>query len=71
MIAPQDLRKLTNRLAVRPTETEWRSAISRAYYAAFHVARQLMFDLHFNIPRTDDAHKYIYLRVNNCGHPQI
>src|SRR5205823_1929229 len=71
MITAQDLLQLAHRLAAGTTETEWRSPISRAYYEAFHVARQLMFDLHFNIPRTDDAHKYMYLRLNNCGHAQI
>jgi uncharacterized protein (UPF0332 family) len=39
-----------------PLEAAWRSAISRAYYAAFHVARQLFEDLGFRVPHGDQAH---------------
>ena len=28
-------------------EAHWRSAVSRAYYAAFHVARRLLIELGF------------------------
>ena len=48
-------------------ESDWRSAASRAYYAAFHVARQLLSNLRFVTPRADRAHEYLYRRLNNCG----
>ena len=54
-------------LAAATTEPEWRTAISRAYYAAFHVARQLMEDLGFRVPWADRAHAYLTMRLNNCG----
>ncbi len=44
-----------------------RSAVSRAYYAAFHVARDLLADLGFTTPRADRAHEYLYRRLNNSG----
>jgi uncharacterized protein (UPF0332 family) len=44
-----------------------RSAVSRAYYAAFHVARDLLTDLGFTTPRADRAHEYLYRRLNNGG----
>jgi uncharacterized protein (UPF0332 family) len=53
------------------TEAEWRSAISRAYYAAFHVARQLWFDCNFRVPRVEKAHAYLWLRLANAGDPNI
>jgi uncharacterized protein (UPF0332 family) len=37
-----DFFTLAQRLAVRPTEAERRTAVSRAYYAAFHLALQLI-----------------------------
>jgi hypothetical protein len=36
------------------------AAVSRGYYAAFHVARQFMEDLGFLIPRGDQAHAYLW-----------
>ncbi len=52
-------------------EAAWRSAVSRAYYAAFHVARQLLEDLGFRVPYGDQAHAYLWLRLYNCGDPQV
>jgi uncharacterized protein (UPF0332 family) len=53
------------------TEAEWRSASSRAYYAAFHVARRLLHRLGFAVPRADRAHAYLWLRLANAGHPDV
>src|SRR5436305_11388317 len=58
---------LGNRLATGTTEADWRTAVSRAYYAAFHVARQLLADLNFTVPRADRAHQYLVFRLSNCG----
>lgn len=65
-----DFLPLAARLAGGSTEAEWRSAVSRAYYAAFHVARQLLMDLGFSVPRAERAHAYLWLRLHNCGEPQ-
>jgi hypothetical protein len=50
------------------SEAEWRSATSRAYYAAFHVARLLLLDLGFRVPQADRAHGYLWLRLSNAVH---
>src|SRR5713226_2034092 len=52
-------------------ETDWRSGVSRAYYAAFHCARELLEDLGFAVPRADRAHAYLWLRLSNCGDPVV
>jgi len=52
-------------------EVDWRGAVSRAYYAAFHIARQFLDGLGFNVPRADQAHAYLWLRLSNCGHPDL
>jgi len=57
-------------LAGAATEAEWRSAVSRAYYAAFHGARELLEDLRFTVPRADRAHAYLSRRLANCGHAE-
>ena len=53
------------------TEAEWRSASSRAYYAAFHVARRFLLSLGFSVPRADRAHAYPWMRLANSGHPDV
>lgn len=62
-----DFLPLAARLAAEHTEPEWRTAVGRAYYAVFHVARQLLEDLGFRTPRADRAHAYLWMRQNNCG----
>jgi len=71
MIAALDLLDLAERWIVAPTEAEWRSAISRAYYAAFHDGRSLMRELGFQVPRGDPSHAYLWLRLSNSGEPQV
>lgn len=65
----RDYLPLAHILAGGTTEAEWRSASSRAYYAAFHVARLLLLDLRFRVPKADRAHGYLWLRLSNAGHP--
>ncbi len=67
----RDFLSVAKGLIVGQTEAAWRSGVSRAYYAAFHVARQLMEDLGFTVPRADRAHGYLWLRLSNAGDPQV
>src|ERR1700748_2025974 len=62
---------LAFRLAGGANEAEWRTATSRAYYAAFHYARDLLTGMGFTVPRADQAHQYLYHRLNNCGNPPL
>jgi len=68
---PREFLTLAQRLSLETTEAAWRSAISRAYYAVFHVARQLLEDLGFTVPRADRAHGYLWLRLANCGDARV
>ena len=52
-------------------EADWRSATSRAYYAAFHKARRLLLRGGFTVPRGEQAHAYLWLRFSNAQHPDI
>lgn len=63
----RDLLPLAARLAAGTSEADWRTAVSRAYYAAFHVARHLFADLRFVVPRADRAHQYLVFRLSNRG----
>jgi hypothetical protein len=53
----RDFLPLAARLAGGATEAEWRSAVSRAYYTGFHVARRLFVDSKFAVPPADRAHQ--------------
>jgi uncharacterized protein (UPF0332 family) len=64
MISPRDFLTVAKYLAARGTEGEWRTAVSRAYYAVFHTARNLMEDLGFVVPRADPAHSYLWKRFS-------
>lgn len=66
-----DFLPLAHQLAAASSEPEWRTAISRAYYAAFHIARQLLEELGFRVPWADRAHAYLTMRLNNCGDAQV
>lgn len=44
-----------------------RSAVSRAYYAAFHVGRDFLEQTGFTAPRADRAHAFVFLRLSNAG----
>jgi uncharacterized protein (UPF0332 family) len=58
-------------LVARGGESDGRSGASRAYYSAFHAARDLLTALRFRTPRADRAHNYLYVRLNNCGDARI
>lgn len=67
----RDFLVLARALATQATEAAWRTAVSRAYYAAFHVARQLMEDLGFTVPPDASGHRYLIYRLSNCGQAQV
>jgi uncharacterized protein (UPF0332 family) len=68
---PREFLNVADTWAMGDGEAEWRSGASRAYYAAFHVARDLLSALGFAVPRADQAHAYLWQRLNNCGHPDV
>jgi hypothetical protein len=67
----RDFLTLAQNLAITGHEAAWRSAASRAYYAAFHVAWELLEDLRFVVPRAERGHAYLWLRLSNCGDGQV
>jgi uncharacterized protein (UPF0332 family) len=68
---PRDFLDVADALCTGVNEAEWRSAVSRAYYAVFHAARLLMRVCGFAVPEADLAHAYRWLRLANCGHTDI
>jgi uncharacterized protein (UPF0332 family) len=63
--------ELADELSTGSRQADWRTAISRAYYAAFHKARTLLRQSGFRVPAADKAHAYLWLRLSNSGHPDV
>src|SRR5207249_3553965 len=68
---PRDILDVADALITGLTEAEWRAAVSRAYYAAFHTARRLLQQCGFLVPHADQAHAYLWLRLANSGHADV
>ena len=68
---PRKFLDLANRLAVGDDEEDWRSAVSRAYYAAFHVGRELLTAGGFAAPDGPQGHAYVWLRLANSGNRAV
>ena len=71
MILDSDLLHLAEKMSLGTTESEWRCAVSRAYYAAFHHARDLLQALGFAAPRGELAHAFLWRRLEGCGDPAL
>ena len=68
---PKDFLRVANGLAKSDEAAELRSAVSRAYYAAFHVARKLLVDMGFQISKGPRAHGDVCKYLGNAGNPSV
>jgi len=68
---PLDMLRVVDELIGGAEEAFWRSAISRIYYAAFHVARGLLLSCGFAVPLDQRAHAYLWRRLSHSGHPDV
>ena len=68
---PKDFLRVANNLAKSDEAAELRSAVSRAYYAAFHVARKLLVDMGFEISKGSGAHGDVCKYLGNAGNPTV
>ena len=71
MIRACDLLTLAEALSCGTSESEWRCAVGRAYYAAFHQARDLLQSLGFEIPRAELVHAFLWRRLQSCGSSSV
>jgi hypothetical protein len=68
---PRDFLEQAEELIEGSREVDWRSAISRAYYAAFLVARDLFSRIGFVVPGDQGSHAYLWMRLNNSGRDEV
>jgi uncharacterized protein (UPF0332 family) len=68
---PRDFLLVAEDLLEASREADWRTAISRAYYAAYLVAVALFRDASFEVPPDTKGHNHVYVRLNNCGRAEV
>ena len=66
----RDFYKLASTLVSEPKSAELRTAISRAYYAIFHLAAQFLKTLGFELPK-NNVHVAVQHKLHNCGDLEI
>lgn len=59
------------RLSGGATEADWRSAVSRAYYGAFHLACRFVESCGVRLPKTADAHDKLQWCLYHSGNSQL
>ncbi|MEO8498262.1 MAG: HEPN domain-containing protein [Planctomycetota bacterium] len=66
-----DFLSLAGKLAASTNagEATYRSAVSRAYYGAFHLANSLLTELGHSAPRTANVHVFVQHHLNGSGEP--
>jgi uncharacterized protein (UPF0332 family) len=63
MLADVAPSQLANRLSLEADEASLRTAVSRAYYGVFHIARRLVMGFGVDLPRHNE-HKHS--RIQQC-----
>ena len=66
-----DFLDTANRLIAGATEGDWRSAISRSYYAIFHYFREWLLLAGVDVGNGPQAHHNLYAAFLHCGVPAV
>jgi uncharacterized protein (UPF0332 family) len=66
-----DFQNTADRLAAGGTEGDWRSAVSRSYYGAFHYFRTLFLTHGLDVGRGGQSHSSLSSGLMNCGLPLV
>jgi uncharacterized protein (UPF0332 family) len=67
MMRAQDFLDLAVRLSAGGAEAEYRTAVGRSYYGAFHLAKELLADSGVRLPDTAEAHRKLQLCLDESG----
>jgi len=69
---PKQFQYLASKLAEHGAyPAEFRTAISRAYYAVFHFGLNFLRGMGFSILQNADAHEEVYRHFNNSGDREL
>ncbi|PIV05354.1 MAG: hypothetical protein COS57_07240 [Syntrophobacterales bacterium CG03_land_8_20_14_0_80_58_14] len=68
---PRDFLDLAKKLSGGSTAAEYRTAISRAYYATYHVGAAFLKDIGCPISAGPQAHGEVRNDLSNCGDAEL
>ena len=68
---PREFHRLASQLVGGTTPAEFRTAISRAYYAVYNVAVQILEEMGFRINRGPAGHGEVQNRLGNSGETEV
>ena len=68
---PKEFHRLASRLVGGTSPAEFRTAISRAYYAAYNVAVETLEDMNFRISKGPSGHGEVQNRLSNSGDTEV
>lgn len=68
---PRDFQQLARTLVASTSPAQLRTAISRAYYAAYNVGVEFLEDMGFAISKTSKGHTQVEYRLNNSGNADV
>ena len=57
-------------MSARPSPASLRSAISRAYYGAFHLSRNMLAEMGFRCHVRENEHLFVHRHFANCRQAQ-
>jgi uncharacterized protein (UPF0332 family) len=64
---PLEFLALARQLASGSRESEWRSAVSRAYYGAYHSSHSLVVGCGVRTPKVSNVHEKVPMCLQNSG----
>lgn len=68
---PRDFQVLASELVAGNRVSQFRTAISRAYYAVHNVGAEILTEFGFKIPENPSGHAGVWNRLSNSGDPQL
>ncbi len=68
---PREFHRLASQLVGGTSPAEFRTAISRAYYATYNVAVEILEDMGFRISKGPAGHGEVQNRLSNSGDAEV
>ena len=70
-MGPREFHRRASQLVGGTSPAEFRTAISRAYYATYNVAVEILQDMGFRINKGPAGHGDVQNRLSNCGDAEV
>ncbi len=68
---PREFHKLATELVRGSRPVDYRTAISRAYYAVYNVCGDVLESMGFRVSKGPAGHGEVQVKFHNCGVPEV